>query len=72
MFDGIFVFNTIQVYTPCKNLDYPSKISLISIWIRMVLTQKVTQICKDRFSHLEMPTKYQYLTGITNFDDPDI
>ena len=41
-------------YTPW----YLGKISMVSIWFRMVLTQIITQIYKDSF---DVPTKYQYL-----------
>ena len=43
--------------------SYLGKVALISIWFRMVFTQTKTQVYKD--SHLEIPTKYQYLTDVT-------
>ena len=49
-----------------QGISYPGKIALVSIWSRMVLTQIITQVYKD--SHLEIRTKYEYLTGITHFD----
>ena len=39
------------------------KITIVSIWLRMVLTQIITQVCKD--SQFDISTKYQYLSGIT-------
>ena len=36
---------------------------LVLMWFRMVLTQITTWVKQD--SHLDIPTKYQYLTGMT-------
>lgn len=47
-----------RTFIPMQNLS-------VSTWFGMVLTQIVTWVYKD-FSHLEAPTKYQYLSGITN------
>ena len=38
------------------------KITQVSIWFTMVLTQIITRVCK--YSHLVLPTRYQHLTGI--------
>ena len=62
--DGICVFDTIQVYIPCKNVSYLGEIALLSMWFRMVLTQILTQVYKDK-SHLDMCTRYLCLAGIT-------
>ena len=42
--------------------SYLGKITVVSIWFRMVLTQIMTWVCKDSFT---FPTKYQCLTGVT-------
>ena len=42
---------------------YLNKFVIVSIWFRMGLTQISTQVYKD--FHLDIPTKYQYLTGST-------
>jgi hypothetical protein len=65
IFDGISVFKTIWVYIPCKKHSYLEKNALESIWSRMLLTQIiVTRVYKERFSQLDIPTNYEYLTGI--------
>jgi hypothetical protein len=64
VFDNIFVSETIWVYITSKNFHAQSKIALVSIWFRMVSTQN-KDLDIQRFSDLEIPTKYQYLTGIT-------
>ena len=38
VFEDIFVFDTIRVYIPSKNLHAQGKIALVSVWIGMVLT----------------------------------
>ena len=43
--------------------SYLDKFAIVSIWFRMGLTQISTQEYKD--FHLDIPTKYQYLTGCT-------
>jgi hypothetical protein len=43
---------------------YIGRVTLVSMWFRMVLTQIITRVDK-RLSPLDIPTKYQYLTGIT-------
>jgi len=67
-FDGIFVFDTIRVYIvyPVHEPLYLGKIALVSIRLRMVLTNSGIQ----RFSHLDISTKYQYLTGNINLIPP--
>jgi hypothetical protein len=45
---------------------YLGKIALVSIRLRMVLTNSGIQ----RFSHLDISTKYQYLTGNINLIPP--
>jgi hypothetical protein len=39
------------------------RIVLVSMWFRMVLTQITTWVEQD--SHPDIPTKYQYFTGMT-------
>ena len=55
MFDGIFVFGTIQVYIPCEKL---------STWFRMVLIQIVTRIYKDTLT-LRYPSNIMYFIDVT-------
>jgi hypothetical protein len=52
-----------DLYTMSK-FSYLGKITLVSIWIEMVLTQ-ITSSDIQRFSYFVIPTKYQYLTGNT-------
>ena len=63
VYDGVFVFNSFWVYIRCRNLYTWAKSPLVSRWFRMILTQIITWVHKD--SHLDLPTKYQYLTGIS-------
>ena len=44
--------------------SYQRKITLVSIWFRMVLAQ-IRTLGISRFSHLEIPAKCQYLIGVT-------
>ena len=42
--------------------SYLSKVALVSIWFRMVYNNNSSI---QRFSHLDIPTRYQYLTSVT-------
>ena len=53
----------LDLYT-MQEPSYLSKMALVWIWIRMVLTLIISQVYK-RFSHLDIPTKHQILTGVT-------
>ena len=45
-----------------KPSSFLGKIAPVLIWIRMVLIQIITWVYKA--PHLDIPTKYQYLTGV--------
>ena len=60
----MFVFNIIPVYIPCKNLRTFGKFPVVSMWFRVVIDSNNNSIVQ-RYSHLEIPTKYQHLSGIT-------
>ena len=45
-----------------QELPYLGQIALVSIWLRLVLTH-IKIVYKD--SRLDIPTKYEYLTGDT-------
>jgi len=49
-----------------REFSFLGKITIVSIWFRMVSTQRITWV--KYFFHLDIPTKYQYLIGITNHD----
>ena len=69
VFDSNFLFLIPFRFTQCKNLDTYQGISdnetLVSIWFRMVLLIQVTTRCIEGFHHLDIPTKSQYLIGVT-------
>jgi hypothetical protein len=62
-FANIFVFNTIWVYMLCKNLHtWQHRPSITMVWNGV--DQIIIQVYND-FYHLDILTKYEYLTGIT-------
>ena len=52
IFEDIFVFDAILVYIACKNLG---KISLVSIWFVMVITQIISRVYNDSLAALTYP-----------------
>ena len=53
------------MYTMEESLHL-SKITIVSTWFRMVLTQIASWVGKDSLTLTYIPTKYQSLIGITN------
>lgn len=59
----LFLIQYLDLHT-MQGPSCPSKITLVSIWIRVVLTKTISRVNENSLTLTYIPTQYQHLTDI--------